>query len=76
MRNKLSIYTVITRAGISFHIEAANISEARLRAESPLVGKRLAQLMQQAVSDIASVEPHRGPERFLKYPIFSDEVFK
>jgi len=68
-------YTVQTRAGIKFHVLAATEHEAKLRAQSPTIGICLARLMQQAVADIASVEPHRGPDRLLKYPIFGDEIF-
>lgn len=70
------IYTVHTRSGVTFHIQASNHSEAKLRAESPAIGKYLAQLMQEAVRDIATIKPHHGPERLLKYPVFRNEVFK
>ncbi len=69
-------YTVRTNAGIKFHIQASTEQEARLRAQSPAIGHYLAKLMTQAVADISSIEPHRGPDHRLTYPVFGDEVFK
>ncbi len=71
-----SYFTVRTRAGIKFHVQAATEQEAKLRAQSPAINLYLARLMQEAVANIASVEPHRGPDHLLKYPTFNEEVFK
>lgn len=32
-------------------------------------------MMRQAVSNIASIEPYRGPAHLTRYPTFRDDVF-
>ena len=74
MRN--SFYTVRTRAGITFTIEASSDQQAWQRANSPELGNNIANLMREAVSHVTSVEFHRGPTHLLKTPVFGKEIFK
>lgn len=70
------IYTVRTRSGLTFHVEASNSQEAQLRAEDPVIGKTVANMLREALSQIESVEPHSGPERLAQNRlIFRDHVF-
>lgn len=70
-----TIYQVRTSDGINFHIEASNYTEAKLRASSPAISKHIALMIQQALSNITSIEPHRGPIHLIKSPLFDDEFF-
>ena len=70
------IYTVRTRSGITFHVEASNYREAHRRAEDPLIGRTIANMLREALRQIESVEPHRGPERLAQNRlIFRDHLF-
>ncbi|WP_152555824.1 hypothetical protein [Ferriphaselus sp. R-1] len=73
MRNK--VFVVHTRSGISFSVTASSLQEAERKAASKDIGNYLADLMRQAVKDIASVAPHKGPDFRAPSPIFGDEVF-
>lgn len=55
MKLRKFLFTVTTSSGIKFHIEAANIHEARARASDPAIGKYLAHMMIAAVSNIEKV---------------------
>lgn len=70
------LYTVRTAGGITFHIQAAGDREARERATSPLLARRLAELMIQAVSHVETIQLHRGPRHTARYPVFGEEFFK
>jgi hypothetical protein len=70
-----SYYTVRTNNGITFHIQASSHNEAQLRAASPLIPMQIALMVQQALNNVVSVEPHRGPQHPLRYPVFEDEFF-
>lgn len=74
MRNRL--YTVRTAGGIVFQIEAPDQQTAWSRAVSPTIGNTLARMMREAVSSIASVEPHRGPHHTARLPVFDEEFFR
>ena len=69
-------YTIRTREGITFHLEASNEQEAWRRAKSPIIGNTLANMMREAVSNISSVELQHGPQHLMKYPVFDEEIFK
>lgn len=70
-----SFYKVRTRDGIYFHIEARNYEEAQLRASSPLIVRHITLMIQQAISQIESIEPHRGPKHLVKGALFEDALF-
>jgi len=76
MRHQLFFYTIKTKAGIKFHIQASSELEAITRAQSPKIAEYLSRMMVLAVRDISTIEPHRGPVRLLQYPIFDDAIFK
>jgi len=76
MRSKSKIYTVKTRRGIVFHLEASNDHEARMRANSPQLGEHLAEMMRQAVAGVTSIEPLRGGPAQIKYPYFPGDFFE
>jgi len=70
-----TIYKIHTSDGISFNVEASNYQEAKQRASSPIITRHIAQMITQAMSNISSIEPHRGPKHLLKAPLFDDEFF-
>lgn len=75
--HKSFIYTVLTKSGIKFHIEASNIHEAEQRARHPAIERELALMISTAISDVNSVEPHRGPTHLLAEKlVFRDNIFK
>jgi hypothetical protein len=70
------IYTIQTNAGFTFNIEAASREEAEIRAKSPVITRAIAQMLSQALSNIKSVEMHRGPERLAQNKLtFKNEMF-
>lgn len=71
-----SIYQVRSRDGINFNIEASNYTEAQLRASSPAIARHISRMLVQAISNISSIEPLRGPKHLAKGPLFNDEFFK
>lgn len=70
-----NIYTIRTRDGITFHIQASSYQEAQQRALSPVIGNYLSQMMREAVSHVSSVELHRGSNHLLKYPLIEESFF-
>lgn len=70
-----SFYTVRTRDGITFHLEAANFKEAQQRASSPQISRHIALMIQEALSHVVSVEPHRGPKHTMRAVMFDNEFF-
>ncbi|MEW5893697.1 MAG: hypothetical protein AB1697_11190, partial [Pseudomonadota bacterium] len=68
------IYTVRTRAGLIFHLEAASLSEAESRARSPVIGQVISRMIVEAVSQIEAIEPHRGPAH--NKLVFEDQFFQ
>lgn len=71
-----TIYQVRSSDGINFNVEASNYQEAKLRATSPAISKHIALMITQAISNISSIEPLRGPKHLAKGPVFTDEFFK
>ena len=69
-----SIYTVRTTSGITFHIEAKSYPEASQRASDPAIGKEIARMILNAVSNISDIEPCRGSVRGKL--VFEDEFFR
>lgn len=75
--HKTFIYTVLTKSGIKFHIKASNIHQAEQRARHPVIARELTLMMSTAVSEVDSVEPHRGPTHLLAEKlVFRDDIFK
>lgn len=75
--HKTLIYTVLTKSGIKFHIEASNIHEAKQRARHPAIERELANMISTAISEIDSVEPQCGPPHLLTEKlVFRDDIFK
>jgi hypothetical protein len=58
---KTFLYTVHTRCGITFQVEAANLEQAQTRARAPVIARTVSGLIRAALTDIERVEPHRGP---------------
>lgn len=75
--HKPLIYTVHTRGGIRFHIEAMSNTEAEQRARHPAIERELARLLSHALADIDCITAHRGPSHLLdERLVFRDELFK
>jgi hypothetical protein len=73
---KTFIYTVRTKSGIKFHIEASDAMEAEQRARHPAIVRELALMLSGALADVDSVEWHRGPvHRLNERLVFRDEIF-
>lgn len=70
-----TIYQVRSSDGITFNVVASNYQEAKLRASSPAISKHIALMITQAISNITSIEPLRGPKHLVKGPVFEDEFF-
>jgi len=74
---KTFLYTVCTQSGIKFYIEASNIHEAKERARHPAIARELALMISDAISEVESVEPHRGPPHLLAEKlVFRDNIFR
>jgi hypothetical protein len=71
----MNTYTVRTRDGITYHIEASSTEEAFQRASSPAISKHIARMIQEAISHISSIEPHHGPKHLIKNIVFENEFF-
>ena len=69
-----STYTVRTTSGITFQIEASSYTEAKVRASDPAIRREIARMILEAVSNIAEVNPSRGPTRGKL--MFDDAFFK
>lgn len=77
MSARTFLYTVHTRSGIRFLIEADNIAQAETRARDLVIIQTLTAMLRQALAEIERIEPYRGPihlaERKL---VFRAEVFR
>ncbi len=69
-----STYTVRTTSGITFQVEASSYAEAKARASDPAIKREIARMILEAVSNIAQVEPSRGPARGKL--LFDDTFFR
>ncbi len=65
MSSRTFLYTVRTRSGITFLIEAGSSREAESRARDPAIARELSRLLREAVTQVECVEPHRGPKHLL-----------
>ncbi|MCX7672824.1 MAG: hypothetical protein N2Z63_04375 [Thiobacillaceae bacterium] len=59
--SKSYLYTVHTRSGLSFHIEAETSAKPRHVPPHPVLARTLASRLRQALAEIEGVEPYRGP---------------
>lgn len=76
MTTRTFLYTVRTTSGITFHIEARTLREAEARATHPALTREIARMLRNALSQVQSVEPHRGPVHTMGGKlVFRDEVF-
>ncbi len=76
MPSRTFLYTVRTRSGITFHIEAGSSREAESRARDPAIARELSRLLREAVTQVDSVEPLRGPTHLLGGKlVFHDDLF-
>ncbi len=67
------IFTVRTKSGIKFHIEASSANEAEQRARHPVIVRELALMLSCALSEVDSVD---GPVHLLNDSlVFRDEIF-
>ena len=71
---RTALYTVRTKQGLTYQIEALSPDEARRRATDPAIGRHIAILMKEALAQVAEVEPTRGPPRYSGL-VFEDEFF-
>lgn len=71
----MNTYTVKTRDGITYHVEASSYQEAHQRASSPAIGRHIALMIQEAVRHVTTVEPFCGPKHLIKTPVFDNEFF-
>lgn len=62
MSARTFLYTVHTRSGIRFLIEADNLAQAETRARDPVIFRTLSAMLRQALSEIDHIEPYRGPQ--------------
>ncbi len=62
MSARTFLYTVHTRSGIRFLIEADNLTQAETRARDPVILRTLSAMLRQALSEIDHIEPYRGPQ--------------
>ena len=75
--HKTFIYTVRTKSGIKFYIEANNTREAEQRARHSAIAQELTLMINTAISEVESVEPHRGPSHLLTEKLlFRDDIFR
>ncbi len=75
--HKTFIYTVLTKSGIKFHIEAGNIHQAEQRARHPAIVRELTLMISAAISEVDAVEPNRGPAHLLSEKlVFRDDIFR
>lgn len=73
---KTYLFTVLTKSGIKFYIEASSRHEAEQRARHPAISRELSLMIIQAVSEVDSVEAHRGPpHRLSEKLVFRNEIF-
>lgn len=76
MSSRTFLYTVRTRSGITFLIEAGSSREAESRARDPAIARELSRLMREAITQVECVEPHRGPTHLMGgRMVFRDELF-
>lgn len=61
MSARTFLYTVHTRTGIRFLIEADNLAQAEVRARDPVIIQTLTAMLRRALSAIDRIEPYRGP---------------
>jgi hypothetical protein len=75
--NKNYLFTVLSKSGIKFYVEASNTSEAEQRARHPAIQRELISMINAAISEIESVEPYRGPtHRVAEKAVFRDDIFR
>ncbi len=73
---KTFLFTVLTKSGIKFYIEASNRHEAEQRARHPAIARELSLMINQAIAEVDSVDVHRGPSRLLSEKlVFRDDIF-
>lgn len=77
MSSRTFLYTVRTRSGITFLIEAGSSREAESRAHDPIITREISRLIRESLSQVESVEPHRGPTHLVGGKmVFRDDVFR
>ena len=75
--SKTFLFTVRTKNGIKFHIEACSPLEAEQRARHPAIAREIATMLSTALADIESVEWHHGPRHLVNERlVFRDEIFR
>ncbi|MFN3595588.1 MAG: hypothetical protein ACK4TK_13060 [Thiobacillaceae bacterium] len=76
MSARTFIYTVHTRSGIRFLIEADNLTQAEIRARDPVIARTLTAMLRQALSEIERIEPYRGPQHLAERKLlFKTDAF-
>ena len=73
---RTNIYAVHTLKGLVFYVEASSRHEAEQRAQNPAVAKDICRALLNELSNIQSVELHRGPAHTARRGlVFDDEFF-
>lgn len=76
MSSRPFLYTVRTRSGITFLIEAGSSREADSRARDPVIAREISRLIRESLEQVESVEPHRGPHHLADSKlVFRDHLF-
>lgn len=76
MHSKTFLYTVHTRVGITFLVEASSQAQAEYRAKHPAISRTIATMLDDALSAVDSVQPLRGPTHLTSGKlVFRDELF-
>ena len=74
--SKILIYTVLTKIGIKFYIEARNRHEAEQRARHPAIAREMTLMINRAISEVESVDVHCGPShRLSEMLVFRNDIF-
>lgn len=77
MSARTFLYTVHTRSGIRFLIEADNLAQAETRARDLVILRTLIAMLRRALSEIDHIEPYREPKHLAERRlIFRAEVFR
>ena len=71
-----NLYTIRTTGGLTYFIEATSRHEAEQRALSPIVAKAIYQTILTELTNIQSIELHRGPAHTASRKlVFEDRFF-
>ena len=70
-----NLYVIQTTGGLTYYVEAGTSREAEQRARSPAVARAVVTTLMAELSNIKSVELHRGPAHTAHRKLVFDEQF-